>query len=234
LFISVRVFSSCMYLCSIIFICACVVFLFIHLFNSFYLYVCFPLVCTFVQLFLSVRLFPLICTFVQLLFNCFYLCVCFPLVCTLQLNKCTNKKTTHAQIKIIEQRYIQEENTRTDKNKRTKAQTRGKHTHILFLSVRLFSSCLYLCSIVCICACVFLLFVSLFNCFYMCVCFPLVCAFVLLFLSVRVFSSCMYLCSIIFICACVTMEQRYKQEEYTGTDTNNWTKVQTRGQQTHR
>jgi hypothetical protein len=40
--------------------------------------------------------------------------------------------------------------------------------------VRVFSSCLYLCSIVYICACVFLLFVPLFNCFYLCLCFPLI------------------------------------------------------------
>jgi hypothetical protein len=42
----------------------------------------------------------------------------------------------------------------------------------------------YLCSIVFFCACVFFLFVPLFNCFF----------------SVRLFSSCMYLCSIVFIC----------------------------------
>jgi hypothetical protein len=78
-------------------------------------------------------------------------------------------------------------------------------------------SCVYLCSVVFICARVFLLYAPLFNCFYRCLCFPLVCAFVylilsvpvfslvcvfiILFLSVPVFSSCMYLCSIVFICA---------------------------------
>jgi hypothetical protein len=55
----------------------------------------------------------------------------------------------------MEQRYKQEENTRTDKNNGTKVQTRGKQTQ--------------------------------FNCFYLCVCFPLVCTFVQLFLSVRLF-----------------------------------------------
>jgi hypothetical protein len=93
---------------------------------------------------------------------------------------------TQAQIKTIEQRYIQEENRCTDTNNWTNVQTRGIHTHIFF-----------------ICACVFLLYEPLFNCFYLCVCFPLVCIFVQLFLSVRVFSSCLYLCSIVFICACV-------------------------------
>jgi hypothetical protein len=152
-------------LCTSVFICACVFLLFVHLFNCLYLYICFPLVCTFVQLFLSVRVYSSL------------------------LNKCTNKKTTHAQIKIIEQRYIQEENRCTDTNNWTNVQTRGIHTH-----VRVFSSCLYLCSIVSICtsvssymhfcsivsicAFVFLLFVPLFHCFYLCVCFPLVCTFV--------------------------------------------------------
>jgi uncharacterized membrane protein (DUF485 family) len=133
------------------------------------------------------------------------------------LNKDTNKRKTHAQIKTIEQRYIQEEYTRTDKNNWTKLQTRG-------------------------------------NYLYLYICFPLVCTFVQLFLSVPVFSSCLYLCSIVFICACVfllfvplifwnkrkthaqikTIEQRYKQEENTRTDKNNWTKVHTRGKHTHR
>jgi hypothetical protein len=31
------------------------------------------------------------------------------------LNKCANKRKTHAQIKTIQQRYKQEENTGTDK-----------------------------------------------------------------------------------------------------------------------
>jgi hypothetical protein len=39
----------------------------------------------------------------------------------------------------------------------------------LFLFVRVFSSRMNICSIVIICACVFLLFVPLFNCFYLCV-----------------------------------------------------------------
>jgi hypothetical protein len=206
----------------------------------FYLCVCFPLVCTFVELFLSVRLFPLICTFVQLFLSvrlfssCLFLCSIVS-ICTsvssymhfcsiVSIDKGTNKRNTHAQIKIIEQRYKQEENTRTNKNNGTKVQTRGKQTHFicaclllvctfvqLFLSVRVFSSCLYLCwivsictsvssymhfcSIVSICAFVFLLFVLLFNCFYLYVC---------------------------------------KQEENTRTDKNNWTKVQTRGIHTHR
>jgi predicted PurR-regulated permease PerM len=155
------------------------------LFNCFYLCVCFPLVCTFVQLFLSVRVYSscmylcsivLICACVFLLFvslfNCFYLWM----YRYKQLNKCTNKRNTHAHIKTIEQRYKQEENTRTDKNNWTKIQT--------CTSV---SSYMHFCSIVSICACVFLLFVPLFNCFYLCVCISLVCTFIQLFLSVRVF-----------------------------------------------
>jgi hypothetical protein len=141
----VRLFSSCLYLCSIVFICACVFLLYVPLFNCFYLCVCFPLVCTFVQLFLS------------------------------ELNKCTNKKTTHAQIKIIEQRYIQEENTRTDKNKRTKAQTRLSSSCLYLCSIvsicTSVSSYLHFCSIIAICVCIFFLFVPLFNCFYLYVCF---------------------------------------------------------------
>jgi hypothetical protein len=117
-----------------------------------------------------------------------------------QPNKGTYKRKTHAQIKATEQRYIQ-----------------------LFLSVRVFSSCMYLCSFVFICACVFLLYVPLLSCFYLCVCVPLVCTFVQLFLSVRVFSCC-YICLIVFICTCVFLlyvplfscfdlkEERYKQE----------------------
>jgi hypothetical protein len=35
------------------------------------------------------------------------------------------KRKTHAQIKTIEQRYIQEENTRTDRNNWTKMHIRG-------------------------------------------------------------------------------------------------------------
>jgi hypothetical protein len=45
------------------------------------------------------------------------------------LNKGSYERKAHVQIKTIEQRYIQEENTGTDKNKRTKAHTRGKHAH---------------------------------------------------------------------------------------------------------
>jgi uncharacterized protein YqhQ len=71
------------------------------------------------------------------------------------LNKCRNKKKTHAQIKTIEQRYKQVEHTRTDKN-----------------NLRVFSSCMYLCSVAFICACVFLLYVPLFGCLHLCVCFP--------------------------------------------------------------
>jgi uncharacterized membrane protein (DUF485 family) len=131
----------------------------------------FPLICTFVQLFLSVRVFS----------SCLYICS-IVFICTSVSS--SYKRKTHAQIKTIEQmykqedntrtdknnwtRYIQEENTRTDKNKRTKAQTRGKLVH-------------------------------LFNWFYLYVCFPLVCTFVQLFLSVRLSSSCLYLCSIVFI-----------------------------------
>jgi hypothetical protein len=88
------------------------------------------------------------------------------------LNKGAYKRKTDVQIKTIEQIYKQEDNTRTDKNNWTKVHTRGKQT------------------IISICACVFLLFVHLFNCFYLCMCFHLVCTFVQLFLSVRVFSSC--------------------------------------------
>jgi uncharacterized membrane protein YbhN (UPF0104 family) len=196
LFLSVRMFSCYMHFCSIISICAWVFFLFVPLFNCFYLYVCFLLY--------------------ALLFNCFYLCVCL---------------------------YIQEENTRTDKNNWTKVHTRGKqmyrykqlnkctnkrntHAHI--------KTIMHFCSIVSICACVFLLFVPLFNCFYLyvcfllyalllncfylCVCFPLVCTFIQLFLSAQI----------------KTIEQMYKQEENTRTDKNNWTKVHTRGKHTHR
>jgi Flp pilus assembly protein TadB len=139
----------------------------------------------------------------------------------------TRGKQTN-RLKTTEQKFIRDENTRTDKNKRTKAHTRGK--------TRTDKN----------------------NCFYLCVCFPLVWTFVQLFLSVPVFSSCMYLCSIVFICTCVflsyeplfnwnkgsyerkthaqikTIEQRYIQEENTGTDKNNWIKVHTRGKHTHR
>jgi ABC-type protease/lipase transport system fused ATPase/permease subunit len=163
--LSVRVFSSCMYLCSIVFICA---------------------------------FLPLVCTFVQ------------------DKNNWTNVQTRrrYAQIKTIEQRYIQEENTRTDKDNWT--------------------------SIISICACVFFLFVHLFNCFYLYVCFLL---YALLF-------YCFYLC-VYFLLVCTkqlnkgaykrkthaqikTTEQRYKQEEDKRTDKNNWTKVHTRGKHTHR
>jgi hypothetical protein len=214
-----------MYLCSVVFICACVFLLYVPLFNCFYLCVYFLLVCTFVQLFLSVRVFSsrmnlcsigFICACVYFLylplFNCFY-----------------------SQIKTTEQRYIQEENTRidknnwakvhtrgktrTDKNNWTKVQTRGKHR-------------LYLCSIVFICACIFFLFVPLFNCFYLYVCFPLVCTFVQLFLSLRVFSSCTYKRKP--HAQIKTVEQMYIQEENRRTDKNNWTKVQTRRKYTHR
>jgi hypothetical protein len=65
---------------------------------------------------------------------------------------------------------------------------------------------------------VFFLFVHLFNRFYLCVCFPLVCTFVQLFLSVRLSSSCWYLL----------------QEENRRTDKNNWTNVQPRRKHTHR
>jgi hypothetical protein len=145
------------------------------------------------------------------LFNCFYLCLCFPLVCIfvqLFLN-----------VRVFSSK--QEENTRTDKNNWTKMQIRGNRrtdrnnwTKVQtrgILSVRVFSSCMYLCSIVFICA--FL---------------PLVCTFVQLFLSVRVFSSCMHLCSIVFICAFVFLLFVPR------TDINNWTKVHTRGKHTHR
>jgi uncharacterized membrane protein len=144
------------------------------------------------------------------------------------LNKDTNKRKTHAQIKTIEQRYIQEENTLCVCFPLVCIFVQ------LFLYVRVFSSCLCLWTKVLtrrkhthrwkqlnkdtykrkthaqiktidICAFVFLLFVPLFHCFYLCVCFPLVCTFVQLFLSVRVFSSCLYLCSNIFICACVLL-----------------------------
>jgi hypothetical protein len=166
------VFSSCLYLCSIVFICACVFLLFVHLFNCLYLYICFPLVCTFVQLFLSVRVYS---SWGKQIYR------------YKQLNKCTNKRNTHAHIKTIEQRYKQEEYTRTYKNNWTKIQTIGKLNYFylcvciplvcifvqLFLYVRVFSSCLYLCSIVFICACVFLWFVHLFNCLYLYICFPL-------------------------------------------------------------
>ena len=64
-------------------------------------------------------------------------------------------------------------------------------------------SCVYLCSVVFICARVFLLYAPLFNCFYRCLCFPLVCAFVYLILSVPVFFSCLCLYYLVFICACV-------------------------------
>jgi uncharacterized membrane protein (DUF485 family) len=182
-----------------------------------YLYICFPLVCTFVQLFLSVRLFPLICTFVQLFLSvrvfssCLYLCSIVSntrgkqMYRYKQLNKSTIKKKTHTQMKTIEQRYIQEVNTSTDKNNWAKVHTRNMH----------------FCSIVSICAFVFLLFVPLFFCFYLCVCFLLVCTFVQLFLSVRVFSSIKII------------EQRYIQEENTRTDKNKRTKAQTWGKHTH-
>jgi hypothetical protein len=120
-----QTFSSCLCLCSFVFICACVFLLYVPL------------------------------------FNCFYLCVCFPLVCTF-VQKGTNKRKTHAQIKTIEQRYIQEENTRTYKNNVTKVQTRGIHTH----RYKQWNN------------------VHLFNSFYLYVCFPLVCTFVQMFLSV--------------------------------------------------
>jgi hypothetical protein len=96
------------------------------------------------------------------------------------------------------------ENTGTDKNNWTKVHTRGnRRTDKNNWTV--FSSCMYLYSIVFICACVFLLYVPLFNCFHQCMCFLLVCTFVQLFLS------------------------RYIQEENTRTDKNNWTKVHIRG-----
>jgi L-asparagine transporter-like permease len=165
-------------LCSIVFICACVFLLFVSLFNCFYLCVCFPLVCAFVLLF----------------------------------NKGTYKRKTNAQIETIEQKCIEEE---TDVQIETIEQRYKQE--------------------------VFLLFVPLFFCFYLCVCFPLVCTFVQLFLSVRVFSSCLYLCSIVFICACVFLLFvplffcfYYKQEEEKRTDKSIWTKVHTRGKQTYR
>jgi Ca2+/H+ antiporter len=183
LFLSVRVFSSCMYLCSIVFICACLLLVctFIQLFLSVQTYRekqlnkgtnkrktnaqiktieqmykqedntrtdknnwtkvqtrgKHPLVCTFVQLFLSVRLFPLICTFVQLFLSvrvfssCLYLCsVVFICACVFLLYvPLLYKRKTHAQMKTTEQRYKQEEDKRTDKNNWTKVHTRGKHTH---------------------------------------------------------------------------------------------------------
>jgi len=47
-----------------------------------------------------------------------------------QQKKCTNKRKTHVQIKIIDQRYIQEEkHIHTEQNKIIKVQTRGKHGH---------------------------------------------------------------------------------------------------------
>jgi hypothetical protein len=148
----------------VLFICACVFFLLVHLFNHFYLCVCFPLVYTFVELFLSVRLFPLICTFVQL-----FLSVRVQANTRTDKNNWTKVQTRrrHAHIKTIEQRYKQEENTRTDKNNWTKVQTRGIRVcfHLVYTFVELFLS------------------VRL---------FPLICTFVQLFLSVRLFSSCLY------------------------------------------
>jgi hypothetical protein len=169
------------------------------------------------------------------------------------LNKGTNKKKTHAQIKTIEQRYIQEENTRTYKKQKNKGTNKRKtHAHIKTIEQRYKqeenTGTDKNNSVVFICACVFLLYAPLFNCIYLCVCFPLVCTFVQLFLSVRVFSSCLYLCSIVSICKSVssymhfcsivfilnkgtnkrktnaqikTIEQMYKQEENTRTDKNN-------------
>jgi hypothetical protein len=46
-----------------------------------------------------------------------------------QKNKGTYNRKTRAQIKTIEQRYIQEENTGIDKNKIIKTQTKEKHRH---------------------------------------------------------------------------------------------------------
>jgi hypothetical protein len=149
------------------------------------------------------------------------------------LNKGTYKRKTHAQIKTIEQRYKQEENTRTDRNNWTKVHIRGNRrtdrnnwtkVQKLFLSVRVFSSCMHLCSIVFICACVFFLLVHLFNRFYLCVCFLLVRTFVQLFLYVHLFP---------LICT-FAIEQRCIQEENTRTDKNNWIKVHKRGKHTHR
>jgi Ca2+/Na+ antiporter len=85
------------------------------LFNCIYLCVCFPLVCTFAQLFLSVRVFS----------SCMYLCsIVFICACVFFLFVHLQKKTT-------EQRYIQEENTRIDKNNWTKVHTRGKQAYRL-------------------------------------------------------------------------------------------------------
>jgi uncharacterized membrane protein (DUF485 family) len=182
-----------------------------------------------VQLFLSVRLFPLICTFVQLflsvrvfsscmyLYSIVFICACVFLL-YVSLFNCFH--LTDVQIETIEQRYKQEENTRTDKNDWTNVLTRRKHTHRQKqLNKGTYKRKTHAQ-------------IKTFNYFYLCVCIPLVCTFVQLFLSVRVFSSCLYLCSIVFICAC--LQQRYKQEENTRTDKNDWTNVLTRRKQTHR
>jgi hypothetical protein len=105
LFLSVRLFSSCLYLCSIVCICACVFLLFVPLFHCFNMCVCFPLVCTFVQLFLSVRVFS----------SCLYLCSIVS-ICTSVSSYMHFCSIVSICIKTIEQRYKQEENTRTDKN----------------------------------------------------------------------------------------------------------------------
>jgi hypothetical protein len=159
LFLSMRVFSSCIYLCSIVVICACVFLLCVTLFNCFYLFE------------ENTRTDKNNWTKIQTRGKHTHRYK--------QLNKSTIKKKTHTQMKTIEQRHIQEVNVCFPL----------VCTFVpLFLSVRVFSSCMYLCSIVFICACVFLLYVPLFNYFYLCMCFLLVCTFVQLFLSVRLFS----------------------------------------------
>jgi hypothetical protein len=166
-------FSSCLYLCSIVCICACVFLLFVPL------------------------------------FHCFYMCVCFPLVRN-------NRTKVHIR-----------GNRRTDKNNWTKVHTRGKK---MYRYKQLNKSTIkkkkhtQMKTI----------YEPLFNCFYLCVCLLLVCTFVQLFLFVRVFSSRMNICSFVFIAQIKTIEQRYIQEENTRTDKNNWTKVHTRGNHTHR
>ena len=100
MFLSVRVFSSCMHLCSILFFCACVFLLFVPLFNCFYLCLCFSSCLCLCSICFSVGVssycmclcsFVLICVYVFIvlyvpLFFCIDLCVCvYRLVCSITL-----------------------------------------------------------------------------------------------------------------------------------------------------
>jgi hypothetical protein len=191
-----------------VYVCVCIVLNVLSLSTSVYMFWYVPVFSLlFVHFFFCFDLCVCVYRFVCAVILCFDLCACvYHLVCAFQIktkNKGTyNRINTYTEIKIKEQRHIQEDkHIHTYLNKWIKVQTRGKHT-------------MYLCSIVLICACIFLLVVPLLFCFDLWVSFPLVCAFILLFYSVHVFSSWLW---------------RNKQEENTRTDKNNWTKVHIRG-----